>query len=214
MKHTIPLFVLVGVAGVLVPVLAVFAQSSSSTHPKPPAPEPCCTVSTCTKCSPEKASSGNDKLIEELTAILKETKSPQTFLVTVKVLGVMGSEAKYALPAIIRNAERLELLDDLFNSGVENGNKIATEELGKALEMILVDKYSARRRVVQPPPQVYYAPAPSAYPTAPAYSNVPPTPAPGPTPLAPATKPVPDKNTKTGRLVPQAYTPPQFGYNP
>jgi hypothetical protein len=56
----------------------------------------------------------NEKLVRDLTAILKKTKSTDTFLVTVKALADMGPRAKPAVPAIILNAERLGLLQDIL----------------------------------------------------------------------------------------------------
>jgi hypothetical protein len=47
-------------------------------------------------------------LVSELIAILNETKSVSTFYLTLGVLAEMGPRAEPAIPAIIRNAERLD----------------------------------------------------------------------------------------------------------
>jgi hypothetical protein len=49
------------------------------------------------------------ELARELLAILNETRSPDTFLVTLSMLQVVKVEARLAVPAIIRNAERLRI---------------------------------------------------------------------------------------------------------
>jgi hypothetical protein len=62
------------------------------------------------------ASKGNDNL-QELLKILNETKSPYTLVATAVALVPMGEKAKQAVPTILRNAERLKLLDSLGNPG-------------------------------------------------------------------------------------------------
>src|SRR5690349_17232994 len=112
MKRTVPLIVLIGAAGLLVPILGASGESPTCSGCKGQWASGCpdgTYVQGCRAKSP--SDSGN--VLDELTAILKETKSTETFLVTTMVLGRMGPEAKRALPAIIRNAERLELLEDL-----------------------------------------------------------------------------------------------------
>ena len=105
MRRKLPLFVMVGVAGVLVPVLAVLAQSSSTTYPSG-----CCSQESCPASNSSAPSATDGKIIDELIVILKETKSTETFAVTAMALGRMGPEAKRALPQLIRNAERLEVI--------------------------------------------------------------------------------------------------------
>jgi hypothetical protein len=149
MKRTVPLFVLVGAAGVLVPVLAVFAQTSPTAYPaQQPLTTPCCSPAVCTKCSAAKAPSTDDKLIEELTAILKETKSSETFLVTAMTLGRMGPAAKCALPALIRNAERLELLEGFSNTNASADNQSVSFGILAVINMIF-DKKGSQQAYVQ-----------------------------------------------------------------
>ncbi len=92
MRRILPLFVIVGLAGVLVPVLALLAQSTSTTS-SPTS----CSPTTCTDSKPSASSSTDGRIIDEMIAILKETGSEKTFAVTAMALGVMGPEAKPAL---------------------------------------------------------------------------------------------------------------------
>jgi hypothetical protein len=62
----------------------------------------------CVLPSPE-----NAKLVEELRSLLQDTSSRDTFLLTVKALADIGPEARSAVPAIIRGAERLGLSKDI-----------------------------------------------------------------------------------------------------
>lgn len=56
---------------------------------------------------------GNAKLVEELRSLLQETNSADTFQLTAMALAHLGPDAKSAVPAIIRGAERLGLIKDL-----------------------------------------------------------------------------------------------------
>jgi hypothetical protein len=130
MKRKLPLFVMVGVAGVLVPVLAVLAQSSS------PRSAACCPTASCTASKSATPSATDGKVIDELIAILKETKSPETFLVTATVLGGMGPEAKRTLPVLIRNAERLKLFKDLLASNEDWESQRVAQMVAQAIVMV------------------------------------------------------------------------------
>jgi hypothetical protein len=70
-------------------------------------------------------------LVGELVAILNETKSKDTFLVTVAALQKIGPEARASAPAIIRNADRLGLL-----RGISREPKKETSK-GRAAEVVL-----------------------------------------------------------------------------
>jgi hypothetical protein len=48
-----------------------------------------------------------------LLIILHETKSPDTFVVTARALAAVGPAARRAVPAVIRGAERLNLLSEI-----------------------------------------------------------------------------------------------------
>jgi hypothetical protein len=131
MRRKLLLFLVVGVAGVLAPVLAVLAQSSST--PSAPAPD---SPTTCIGNKPSAPSSTDGKIIDEMIAILNETKSEKTFVVTALALGSMGSDAKRALPQLIRNAERLGLLDDLFGSEASKGDREVSQHVAEAIVML------------------------------------------------------------------------------
>jgi hypothetical protein len=74
-------------------------------------------------------------LVGELAGILNETKSKETFSVTLAVLRKMGPEAKPAVPVILRNADRLGLFDGAV---VPNGQaRQAATEVLTAIDAIL-----------------------------------------------------------------------------
>jgi hypothetical protein len=131
MRRLLPLFVMVGLAGVLVPVLAVMAQLPSPTS----APRSC-SPATGTANKPSATSSTDAKVIDEMIAILKETKSEDTFVVTAMALCGMGPEAKRALPQLIRNAERLGLLDGLLGSKTSKGDRETSQHVSEVIMML------------------------------------------------------------------------------
>lgn len=210
MKRTLPLILLIAAVVSLVPLLAVFGEPPNPTpcerHGYYPAGgstmygAPCCT--SCPAPSTTKSTSENDKVIAELTSILNQTKSAETFLVTAAVLGRMGPDAKSSLPVIIRNAERLELFDDLYKANAAAENRAAAQEIIAALEMILDKKASAKARIwgnantpvcypAAAPVPVFAAPSQPLVPTS---YLVPPPPSAdsaAPRPIAPSTLPGP-----------------------
>jgi hypothetical protein len=56
-------------------------------------------------------------VVERLVAILSRTKDKDTFAVTVAALGLLGTDARVALPDIIENAERLGVLKGALGEG-------------------------------------------------------------------------------------------------
>jgi hypothetical protein len=210
MKRTVPLIVLIGTAGLLVPILGVSGESPSHPNCKAQWASGCCdkpcdaAAVSCSRGSCcTKTVSKNDPIVGELTAILNETKSAETFLVTTMVLGRLGAEAKSALPAIIRNAERLEVFEDLYDANASAGDRAAAQKVVDALEMILDKKVGAKGRIGQisgPPsmPSAYpvpcapVCPAPAVNWNTPAATPVPATPPPPvkPTPGEVLTKPL------------------------
>jgi hypothetical protein len=66
----------------------------------------------------EKASddSPENTQVQELIKILNETKSPAVLVATAMALAPLGDKAKVAVPAILRNAERLKVLDEVGNN--------------------------------------------------------------------------------------------------
>jgi hypothetical protein len=63
--------------------------------------------------------------VQELIKILNETKSPTTVLATAVALLPMGDKARLAVPALLRNAERLKMLDDLGNGNNSRKGEMA-----------------------------------------------------------------------------------------
>jgi hypothetical protein len=59
--------------------------------------------------------------VQELIKILNETKSPYTLVATTVALAPLGDKAKVAVPAILRNAERLKVLESLGNPDTKKG---------------------------------------------------------------------------------------------
>jgi hypothetical protein len=198
MRRTVPLLVLIGGAAMLAPVLAVFAQSSSTPSSKPhhraslagsASTETSREAIACTPCKSASASSDDGRIVEELTAILKETRSTETFAVTAMVLGRMGPAAKQALPVIIRNAERLELFENLYKTSASADNT-ALQEVVEAIEMILDKKGGTKRRIrhpyTAPPPPSNWTPPPTPVTPAPLINGpAAPVPCPPATPVAP-----------------------------
>jgi hypothetical protein len=80
----------------------------------PACPTPSPTKRCSAECCPNEG--GCDaKVIAELTAIVRETKSRDAF--TAAVMGLCRFEDNSAMPAVIRHAERLGLLDGLAEGG-------------------------------------------------------------------------------------------------
>jgi hypothetical protein len=74
-------------------------------------------------------------IVDELVAILNETKSKETFTVTLTVLQKFGKEAKPAVPSILRNADRLGLFAGAL-AGDSKG-KQASNDVLEAIDSIL-----------------------------------------------------------------------------
>jgi hypothetical protein len=122
----------------------------------------------------------NQQLVRDLVGILKKTKSPDAFLVTVKALGDIGPRAKPAVPAIILNAERLGLIKDILQQADDE------EQLGSGvLIMDAIEEIVAPRRDRQNP--AYAVPPPPCCP-APSFL-MPPSGCPSTCPLMPCLPP-------------------------
>jgi len=67
----------------------------------------------------------DDAQVQELIKILNEAKSPSTLVATAIALLPLGDKAKPAVPALLRNAERLKVLDDIGNPGSKKGEMAA-----------------------------------------------------------------------------------------
>jgi hypothetical protein len=172
MKRSLRVLALVGVAVVLIAALAVYGQSypraKESRDPLLRAEEmpkkEQSFASARSSASAPKTTADSDKLIDELATILQETKSPETFLVTAMTLGRLGPKARRTLPVVIRNAERLQLLDGLCDPHISNENRATAQGVVEVIEMILgastgVSTWPAAR-----------SPQPVCYPATPAAS--------------------------------------------
>jgi hypothetical protein len=73
-------------------------------------------------------------LTKELLAILQETRSPDVFLLTVGCLEQMGTDPAVAIPAILRNAERLGILKDRLGLTSEAASEQGWEEKSPTLD--------------------------------------------------------------------------------
>ena len=98
--------------------------------PPPPSVGICYTVVPPTPMCP---TAGEDRIVQELVKILDDTSSPQTLLATTLALMPMGKKAQSAVPAIIRNAERLKVFEPL-----KNMSSAKAENAALVLEAILV----------------------------------------------------------------------------
>jgi hypothetical protein len=92
--------------------------------------------------APAGKQSSKEKLGQELLTILSETTSEDTFLVTLEVLSAADIDPAVAIPAIIRNAERLGMLDG-FSKGDRQDK--AQEAIGEVLKHFC-DKCEGGRR--------------------------------------------------------------------
>jgi hypothetical protein len=76
--------------------------------------------------------------VRELVAILDETRSVDTFLLTATALAELGSKAKPAVQAIIRNGERLQVLKDHATQTVPNVERMrCAQQVHQAVIRIL-----------------------------------------------------------------------------
>lgn len=104
------------------------------------------------------------QVVQELTTILNETTSREAYVYTVGVLGKMGRSARPALPAIIRNAERLRLFTPNAR-GSEDYLSIMNEAIDCILERHPVSPVQVTAKVNAPAPSLA-APAPQPAPAA------------------------------------------------
>ena len=81
---------------------------------------------SCARCVvPTPATSAEDAQVQEFIKIINECKSPATLVATAIALLPLGDKAKPAVPALLRNAERLKVLDDIGNPGSRKGEMAA-----------------------------------------------------------------------------------------
>jgi len=147
-------------------------------------------------CSSE-PSGPNGALVKELVKILDETQSPDTLLVTVSLLAEMKADAKLAVPAAIRAAERLQVFGTSLVSPKDNQEDSAANELAELLmELIRREDKGGRVRACAPPPPML---APAYTGSTPAGIVVPPT--------DPLVVPSPTENPPTPHVVAPAQPP-------
>ena len=109
-----------------------------------------------------------DAQVQELITIMNETKSPYTLVATTVALIPLGDKAKVAVPVILRNAERLKILENLGNPDSKKG-EVATMLLetiyaiqaGWSMEngSPFQSRWQQPRVMVPPPPPPMYGPA-------------------------------------------------------
>jgi hypothetical protein len=104
----------------------------------------------------------NEKLVHELIAILKKTKSQDTFLVTVRALEDIGPRSRAAVPAIILNAERLGLLKDILQQAEDEEKDGPGIIIAEAIEHIVAPRRD--REAARPGATINYPPAPPVLP--------------------------------------------------
>jgi hypothetical protein len=122
-----------------------------------PVPQcPACSAKETSKTQTVKAT--KEKLVQELIAILNETKSPDTFIVTASALGMMGHDARPAVPSIIRNADRLGLLKGISELAGEESEEAKptrqqriAEGIMDCLDQILSKQPSNGGKTANPP---------------------------------------------------------------
>jgi hypothetical protein len=136
MRRTYPILPIFTFAAALLACYAAWAQSPPRTSCPPADPPMRPVASQPTECRrpAQAAQSDNDKLVDGLVAILNETESSDTLLVTIKALADLGPRARLAVPAIIRAADRLGMLKGLAQQKGEDSEGMAVIE---ALEQIL-----------------------------------------------------------------------------
>jgi hypothetical protein len=125
--------------------------------------ERCCPNERC-------ASAPNDQ-VQELIKILNETKSANTLVATTIALVPLGDKAKVAVPVILRNAERLKILESLGNLDSKKGEmasilveSIYAIQAGLSLENgVLQTRSQQPRGPAQMVPPTGYAPTPAPF---------------------------------------------------
>jgi hypothetical protein len=164
--------------------------------PAPPPDAPASSVARKTKAAATANTKPQDDQVQELIKIINETKSAYTLVATTIALAPLGEKAKVAVPVILRNAERLKLLESLGNPDSKKG-EIATlllESIYAIQAGTPIDGLRFQGPVSARPP-VALPPAPATY-----YPAVTPV---CPAPVCPA--PPPTGTPPTSLVSPRAY---------
>jgi len=111
--------------------------------------EPCRAAGCCgkpAKCAMApsgKEQACNGPLVQELIAVLNETKSREVMVMTIAALAELGPEAKCAVPVILRNAERCDLLRGVMEASKDSDqSKLGTQVLEWLMLMLGKEKKS------------------------------------------------------------------------
>ncbi len=134
-------------AGLLAAAAAVLPLSPTWAEEAPTCPKqsPYCSGGTCTKGCPKTDASGScpsdgcpyeseritdspppspsaehkpvSAVVDDLVAVLAETRSKDVYTATVVALAHLGADARPALPDVLKNAERLGVLEGAFSDG-------------------------------------------------------------------------------------------------
>jgi hypothetical protein len=84
----------------------------------------CCLTAGASQAAPEEADD-----TKELLAILKETESPDTFLITLKLVVARTPDARGLLPTAIRNAERLGITKGMASGKLTHEQEMFAEAI-------------------------------------------------------------------------------------
>ena len=141
---------------------AVYAPPTSTTQSVVPVAKPI---------SEPRPKASKEQTAAELVAIIQETESPDTFLVSLMSLVALDPKDTSILPIAIRKAEKLDLLKGLLNGGPARPSQEVLMDLfevmiGDKLEHLMHSNDGARFRA-QPAPCCavdYACPAPSFVP--------------------------------------------------
>jgi len=147
------------------------SPSGTRSHSVPATSEPLPPTADRPPCPRWTSGKPEDDLVGGLVAILDETRSPDTLLVTVKALADLGPRARAAVPAVIRSAERLGVLKDILHQKDEQG------AVGPAIVDLIGPIIKGREARVptccsSPPSSTGYTPVPLS-PPAPSEANAP-----------------------------------------
>jgi hypothetical protein len=112
------------------PVPQVAPQPPGPVNPYTVPPPPPAVQAAPQPCQPAvPASPSMSSVVTDLVAVLAETKSEDVYTATVLTLGHMGTEAAPALPVILKNAERLGILDGAFTRNKSERAEIVLQAL-------------------------------------------------------------------------------------
>jgi hypothetical protein len=134
----------IALVGLVVCVLAVasagWSGEQTAAKKKPASPD---AALPATAGYSREAGDRDEALVKDLVKILDETKSFDTFCVTASILCRVGAKARPAVPGIIRNAERLKILDKHLLSDKETKKSKVANDFLEGLGKLLPDKAEA-----------------------------------------------------------------------